>query len=440
MKDSYSAQASRIMSKYKIRLGKDFDKDDTLARQGLEFEMNRLKEKQEASKFTNEFDNEFAQFENGGDINIKPSKVGTFTTAAKRRGMGVQEFASKVLSNKEKYSPEMVKKANFAHNAAGWKKKYGGSILPKYKWPDDENGYNMQLDNIENFYFDENNLISDPNYTSSPNVNPTLKNNDIYSSLAANIRARNKYSINDTDKNIKNDYLGNDTSTVNTNTNTNTNIDKLYEPTLSVVPLAASLLGNALLLGDNKAENIKYDRMKTKPELISLAREREAARREAELNRNIAGRTARNLGLSGGAAATIANATNVDISRGLGEQVGRSYLNEELSNSQTISRARMMDNQMNAEISMREKDANLKEKDAVASTKQQAIQNIIGNIGKYYSDSQSANEMNALTQAMSQDYNYYEKPGQSTLMKYLTGNSQNRYRKVSKDYTPPINS
>lgn len=61
-----------------------------------------------------------------GGIYIKPSKRGTFTTAAKKRGMDVQEFASKVLANKEDYSSAMVKKANFARNASRWKKEYGG--------------------------------------------------------------------------------------------------------------------------------------------------------------------------------------------------------------------------------------------------------------------------------------------------------------------------
>ena len=64
----------------------------------------------------------------GGKINIKPSKVGTFTAAAERRNMGVQEFANKVLKNKERYSSEMVKKANFAKNASHWKHSYGGDL------------------------------------------------------------------------------------------------------------------------------------------------------------------------------------------------------------------------------------------------------------------------------------------------------------------------
>lgn len=67
-------------------------------------------------------------FGDGGSIYIKPSKRGTFTAAAKKRNMGVQEFASKVLANKEDYSPAMVKKANFARNASKWKHDFGGSL------------------------------------------------------------------------------------------------------------------------------------------------------------------------------------------------------------------------------------------------------------------------------------------------------------------------
>ena len=56
----------------------------------------------------------------GGSIHIAPSKRGTFTAAATKHGMSVQEFASRVLRNKDSYSPAMVKKANFARNASKW--------------------------------------------------------------------------------------------------------------------------------------------------------------------------------------------------------------------------------------------------------------------------------------------------------------------------------
>jgi hypothetical protein len=52
-------------------------------------------------------------------IKIAPSKVGSFTAAAKP-GESTQEHASRVL-NSPTASPAMKKKANFARNAARWK-------------------------------------------------------------------------------------------------------------------------------------------------------------------------------------------------------------------------------------------------------------------------------------------------------------------------------
>jgi hypothetical protein len=65
------------------------------------------------------------QMKNGG-IYINPANKGKFTESANRAGMGVQEFARKVLANKEDYSATQVKRANFARNSAGWKKQFGG--------------------------------------------------------------------------------------------------------------------------------------------------------------------------------------------------------------------------------------------------------------------------------------------------------------------------
>lgn len=68
------------------------------------------------------------RYSKGGSIRIKPSKRGTFTAAAKKHGKSVQAFASQVLANKENYSPAMVKKANFARNAARWEHADGGNL------------------------------------------------------------------------------------------------------------------------------------------------------------------------------------------------------------------------------------------------------------------------------------------------------------------------
>ena len=62
-------------------------------------------------------------FKDGKDsIYIKPSKRGTFTAAAKRRGMSVAQLESAVLNNPSNYSKAMRKKAQFSRNARKWHK------------------------------------------------------------------------------------------------------------------------------------------------------------------------------------------------------------------------------------------------------------------------------------------------------------------------------
>ena len=71
-------------------------------------------------------ENKLAQMRQGG-IHINPANKGKFTAKAKAAGMGVQAYASKVLSAPEgKYSPATRKQANFAKNASKWKKQLGG--------------------------------------------------------------------------------------------------------------------------------------------------------------------------------------------------------------------------------------------------------------------------------------------------------------------------
>jgi len=59
-------------------------------------------------------------------IEIKPENKGKFTRWAKARGMGVQEAARKVMANKDRYPPSVVKMANFARNAKKFKREDGG--------------------------------------------------------------------------------------------------------------------------------------------------------------------------------------------------------------------------------------------------------------------------------------------------------------------------
>ena len=95
----------------------------------------------------------YAYAAEGGPINIKKKNRGKFTESANRAGMGVQEYARHILANKDKYSSTLVKRANFARNAAGWKHALGGPIknIPFEDWyktvPTDRNdttSYNLR--------------------------------------------------------------------------------------------------------------------------------------------------------------------------------------------------------------------------------------------------------------------------------------------------------
>ena len=99
-----------------------------LAKENLGIKALNAANKGRLTSLPNSFESpELNTFADGGKIHIKPSKRGTFTAAAKKHGKSVQSFASQVLANKEDYSPAMIKKANFARNAAKWHS-FGGNL------------------------------------------------------------------------------------------------------------------------------------------------------------------------------------------------------------------------------------------------------------------------------------------------------------------------
>lgn len=106
------------------------------------------------------------RYSKGGAIRIKPSKRGTFTAAAKKHGKSVQAFASQVLANKENYSPAMVKKANFARNAAKWKHADGGNLntVAPLVYPAPEWIYNPLEEPDNAPVYSPDNYISDAQY------------------------------------------------------------------------------------------------------------------------------------------------------------------------------------------------------------------------------------------------------------------------------------
>ena len=152
---TYAEAAKKIQKEAEERPNDPISKrglDATLGRLAYAQEEDRQKKQEEeqqaimaayGGELAIDETNEDNEYSDGGKIHIKKSKKGTFTKAATEHGMGVQEFANKVLANKDNYSSAMVKKANFAKNAAGWKHGLGGNLF----WPGgpmndiyDENG------------------------------------------------------------------------------------------------------------------------------------------------------------------------------------------------------------------------------------------------------------------------------------------------------------
>lgn len=82
----------------------------------------------DATQFTGELE-DMNEYKDGGSIHIKKKNKGKFTESAKRAGMGVQEYARHVLANKERYSPTLIKRANFARNATKFKHDMGGFLF-----------------------------------------------------------------------------------------------------------------------------------------------------------------------------------------------------------------------------------------------------------------------------------------------------------------------
>lgn len=129
--NSFYAMAERA------RAGQAYDRQIKEQREMAKF-VNSLSDEEKAALVQGAAQQEIPQedvFASGGKINIKKSKRGTFTAAAKKHGKSVQAFASQVLAHPENYSPAMRKKAQFAVNSKNWHKGQLGMNLDEPPFP-----------------------------------------------------------------------------------------------------------------------------------------------------------------------------------------------------------------------------------------------------------------------------------------------------------------
>lgn len=119
---------------------------------GVPIEMYDRIYENDDKQFYNRFKEDQELVKKYGGIHIKPSKRGTFTAAAKRHHMSVQEFARTVLNNRARFSAAMVKKANFARNASKWHKKELGGDMTKQYYITKNNVYSLGGNKVEDKY------------------------------------------------------------------------------------------------------------------------------------------------------------------------------------------------------------------------------------------------------------------------------------------------
>ena len=344
-KQTFAQRAKAIQSKYKKRLGEDLQKNDYLARQAMNMELQKLKEEQE---------------------NVRM-----------QQGISDESY--------DNYNPTMS-----IH-------KKGGK-LPKLQGGDGE----------EIFRSINNKLLQDPSGTGIGGLSSLTDEEILY-----------LQNINGID-NISPEIDIPETNLRQSTPRMEEKSPEYYNPTVSAIPLAASIAGNAYH-GLTAKDNInvpEYDRMT--PEEINLGAQRESIRRRSEATKNTIGRQARGLGLSGGAATTRSIIGLTEADKVAGEALSKSYMQEELANTQARERAE----RFNLGLKAREEDMRVGQETAASEAENQAIQNILQSISGYATDVNRAKTYADITNMMSPEYAMYEDPEQSLINKIAFGSNR----------------
>ncbi len=392
------------------KINKKYIRDDAPSNRSKAKELEALMSANEESRLAKEaLDNQMMsedvmkyggclEYKNGG-IFIDPSKRGSFTAAAKKRGMGISDFASKLLSYKNggnlKYQgggvidpdkPELMylPDTGFLPKELNYPDTQGVGIDFKFGVP------NTQL--LQNY-----NNILPPYNTSNPNTV------DMSFGIPADT---NTYS------NLGAPELA--TPGINPNTQGYENAPQqkgydFYDPNnkfgAKEVGLLTSNLSafNNLIQGAKKPAETEFERMET--ENVDLSSQRQAAEKQAAMARNIQASNVRGNATSSGQALSNLAAGNSAITSGLQDTLLQSYLNEQNANVGINNQA----NRFNTQVANEEIIANEQNKAMRDSLTGLGLADVGQNVQSYMFDKgmqkantkyndQSLNVINQLTQ------------------------------------------
>jgi hypothetical protein len=161
--------------------------------------------------------------------------------------------------------------------------------------------------------------------------------------------------------------------------------DDRFIPGLSPAANITNVLGNAVDYGiakRNKPNKLNLGRIGA--EKISLARSREAARTRGETSRNIGIRNIRDLSRSGSQALSNLGAASTGADRVAGEQIGKSFEQEALTNAKLRQRS----NEQNARLAASEAQYNTTQDNAYQERlgKLDPFRSVLKQAGQYSSD------------------------------------------------------
>jgi hypothetical protein len=163
-------------------------------------------------------------------------------------------------------------------------------------------------------------------------------------------------------------------------------VNDRYIPNLSPALNITNALGNAVDYGlakRNRPNKLNLGRVGA--EQISLGRSREAARTRGETSRNIATRNIRDLSRTGSQALSNLGAASTAADRVAGEQIGKSFEQEALTNAKLRQRS----NEQNARLAASEAQYNTTVENAYQDrlSKLNPFRGALQQAGQYMSDS-----------------------------------------------------
>lgn len=327
----FAKQAKKIQSKYSKR------PNDSISQDAMYMELGGLMNAQEDFKQGLDSHMESIEYGDGGKIHIKPENKGKFTAWASAHGMGVQEAARHVMAHKDKYSSTIVKRANFAKNAAKFKHEDGGE-LEQYPLGGGLDPYGLGT-TVE-----------------AATTSPYLWQSTMGTTQP--IVATEQISP----------YRG------------------------SIAPLIASGVGNLALMATNRKPD-KINPVTVAPEQISLESARTGAKEQATISRANRLRALRESGLSAGQYGALASTSDADINRATNEALRESYLNEQTQNAGYRQQANMYNAQQASQANM----ANMELQDRYRRQNAQYLQNIAQSVPEYFGQREKYDTLNALS-------------------------------------------